>query len=60
MAATFLDPIRDAIDKLDNEIDKVAVLPFVGSLVAPYAKVFDEIRKIVDELDPPAAKPATK
>lgn len=47
----MFDNIRAMIDKFSVELDSVATLPFVGSIVKPIATFLDGIRKEIDTLD---------
>ena len=51
--AGFLNPIRDIIDKVDDEFDKVENFPFLSSFLAPIGAIIDQIRTVIDQLDPP-------
>lgn len=53
--ANFLDPIRNAVDALDDKIkaadvmaDAAAKYPVLGPIIAPYVGIFDEFRSIAD------------
>lgn len=50
--ANPLDAIRDMIDKVRAEVDSVAKLPWIGTMVAPVANIIDQIASIIDQIDP--------